>query len=52
MGDTPVSQRGWDVRDGVIVFQQETSAADKRNAPSLELINHALVYAKELERIV
>jgi hypothetical protein len=39
------------VRDNTIWFQQADSSAVQA-PPSMELIHHALVYAKELERIV
>jgi hypothetical protein len=35
-----------------IVFQQQAEGAAAKELPSMQLINHALVYAKELERIV
>lgn len=46
------SQRGWTVTDGVIHFHRANAGADEAGAQHLELINHTLVYAKELERIV
>jgi hypothetical protein len=45
-------QRGWTVTDGVIHFHKANAAGDEAGAQHLELINHTLVYAKELERIV
>lgn len=44
-------QRGWTVADGVIHFHK-AAADDLAGAQHMELINHTLVYAKELERIV
>jgi 26S proteasome regulatory subunit N12 len=47
-------QHKWSLVDGYIVFKGADAAAvaaDKA-VPSLELINNALLYAKELERIV
>lgn len=49
------SQHGWTITDGVIVFPNNAvanGAGARGPLPSLELINNALVYAKELERIV
>lgn len=48
-------QHGWTITDGVIVFPNNAvanGAGARGPLPSLELINNALVYAKELERIV
>jgi hypothetical protein len=45
-------QRGWTVTDGVIHFHKASAAGDEAGAQHMELINHTLVYAKELERIV
>jgi hypothetical protein len=36
----------------VIHFHKANAAGDEAGAQHLELINHTLVYAKELERIV
>eukprot|EP00899_Mesostigma_viride_P000835 jgi/Mesvir1/10752/Mv13821-RA.1 len=44
------TQRGWDIRDNTVYFSPPLSACSE--IPSLQLINHALSYAKELERIV
>lgn len=44
-------QRGWTVTDGKIHFHK-AAADDEAGAQHMELINHTLVYAKELERIV
>lgn len=44
-------QRGWTVTDGVVHFHK-AAANDEAGAQHMELINHTLVYAKELERIV
>ncbi|KXZ48941.1 hypothetical protein GPECTOR_24g231 [Gonium pectorale] len=58
---TYAQEHGWAVTsDGYILFRDGAAAADGadgpavsgRAPPSLELINNALVYAKELERIV
>jgi hypothetical protein len=49
-------QRGWTVEGGLITFPKHGSSGaaggDGAGGQHLELINHALVYAKELERIV
>lgn len=45
-------QRGWTVENGVIHFHKPSAAGDEAGAQHMELINHTLVYAKELERIV
>lgn len=46
-------QHGWQVQDRNIIFQAEGQAgAAKEGPPPLKLINNALLYAKELERIV
>lgn len=47
------SQHGWQVKDRSILFQTEDqAAAGKEGPPPLKLVNNALMYAKELERIV
>ncbi|KAK9829073.1 hypothetical protein WJX72_003760 [[Myrmecia] bisecta] len=44
-------ERGWAVKDGKVFFQmQEDKQAS--DLPALDLINHSLTYARELERIV
>lgn len=43
-------QHGWQIQDGYILFKAQ--ADPNKEVPSLTLINNALVYAKELERIV
>lgn len=47
-------QHNWAVVDGYVVFKTEATEGTtaSKAIPSLELINNALVYAKELERIV
>jgi len=47
-------ERGWQVADGRVVFQSTApvSGPGLGEEPRLALINQALVYAKELERIV
>ena len=45
------AQRGWTVTSGTIHFHK-AAAEDEAGAQHMELINHTLVYAKELERIV
>lgn len=44
-------QHGWQIQDGRIMFQAR-DAGDGKEIPAMGLINNALVYAKELERIV
>jgi hypothetical protein len=48
----PPPQHGWTVEGQRIVFRPQEEGAAAKELPSLQLINHALVYAKELERIV
>ncbi|MEW5300209.1 MAG: hypothetical protein WDW38_003048 [Sanguina aurantia] len=43
-------EHGWQIQDGYILFKAQ--ADPNKEVPSLTLINNALVYAKELERIV
>ncbi len=46
-------QHGWFVADGYITFVHPDASKDtSKDEPSLKLISNALVYAKELERIV
>ncbi|PNW70163.1 hypothetical protein CHLRE_17g708300v5 [Chlamydomonas reinhardtii] len=47
-------EHNWAVVDGYVVFKTEATEGTtaSKAIPSLELINNALVYAKELERIV
>lgn len=47
-------QHGWHISDGYIVFAHPDAAnnAAGKDEPAMKLINNALVYAKELERIV
>ena len=44
-------QRGWTVRGGLISFQQNEED-DAFKMPSVEIIDNALTYAREIERIV
>ena len=49
----PSLQHGWHIDGAFIVFQHAAAATAAAKAiPSMELINNALVYAKELDRIV
>ena len=50
-GCRSAAQRGWTVRDGNITFEQSEDP-DAGKLPSLELIDNALTYAREIERIV
>ena len=51
-GDREIAaQRGWTVRDGIISFEQSEDS-DASKLPSLEIIDNALTYAREIERIV
>lgn len=45
-------QHGWTVDKGVVHFNKANTAGDAAAEQHMSLINHALVYAKELERIV
>ena len=47
----PLLQHEWEVQNGRVHFQlhEEEKAND---VPAVELIKHALTYARELERIV
>ncbi len=49
-------QHGWKVENNVILFQHGGAAAGKaggnKELPPMQVIQNALVYAKELERIV
>jgi len=47
-----VVQREWTIANGSLIFQQEKGEVTADEIPSLHLINQALGYAKELERIV
>jgi hypothetical protein len=49
-----LAQHGWLVKDGYIMFVHPTSKANASGTDesSGKLISNALVYAKELERIV
>jgi hypothetical protein len=46
------AQRGWRVEGGTIHFAKAAAGQDESGAGHMALINHTLVYAKELERIV
>lgn len=46
-----LSQRNWDVRDGAIHFQGAEEKPINNHQP-VELIDNALTYAREIERIV
>lgn len=47
------AQRGWEVKGGRVVFNGSMEAgAGAAEVPAVDLINHALTYARELERIV
>eukprot|EP00983_Pelagomonas_calceolata_P014482 461213-Pelagomonas_calceolata.AAC.3 len=48
----PHAQHNWQVQGGRILFQVEGKAGKAEGLPPLALINNALMYAKELERIV
>jgi hypothetical protein len=45
-------QRGWQVKGGQVVFSGMEAESGAAELPSIELIGHALTYARELERIV
>jgi len=45
-------QRGWEVKGGQVVFSGMEAESGAAELPSIELIGHALTYARELERIV
>lgn len=44
-------EHGWNIQNGTIFFQP-TDAPSAAQTPSVDLISNALIYAKELERIV
>lgn len=44
-------QRGWQVQDGQVLFQSNEEEGVE-DVPAVDLIKHALTYARELERIV
>lgn len=44
-------QRGWQVKGKNVYFEQQEHA-DLKDLPAVELMNHTLTYARELERIV
>lgn len=46
-----VLQHEWQVKDGDILFQQQVEKTSIE-VSSVELMNHALTYARELDRIV
>mmetsp|Transcript_21022 Transcript_21022/g.58416 ORF Transcript_21022/g.58416 Transcript_21022/m.58416 type:complete len:265 (-) Transcript_21022:405-1199(-) len=46
------AEHNWQVQGGRILFQVEGKAGKAEGLPPLALINNALMYAKELERIV
>lgn len=46
------AQRGWQVQNNLIHFQPMEEQAASEGPPPLKLISNALMYAKELERIV
>ena len=46
-----VLQRGWQVKGDTVYFDQQAQD-DLKDVPALELMNHTLTYARELERIV
>lgn len=47
----PVLQRGWRVKGDIVYFDQQAQDNTK-DLPAVELMNHTLTYAHELERIV
>ena len=47
-----VAQRGWEVKGGRVVFNGMEASGSAAEVPAVDLINHALTYARELERIV
>jgi hypothetical protein len=49
-----VLQHGWSISEGRVAFPTEEQMAAGTTAalPSLEIIDHCMTYAKELERIV
>lgn len=44
-------ERGWQVKGDTVYFDQQAQD-DLKDVPALELMNHTLTYARELERIV
>lgn len=49
--DAVTMQRGWQVKGKIVYFEQQEQA-DLKDLPAVELMNHTLTYARELERIV
>jgi hypothetical protein len=45
-------QRGWNIQDGNIIFLQTEEKSPAHDLQSVELIDNALTYAREIERIV
>lgn len=48
---TPCVQRGWKVQGDVVHFDGQSQDGIK-DVSAIELMNHTLTYARELERIV
>ena len=44
-------QRGWRVKGDTVYFDEQAQD-DLKDVPAMELMSHALTYARELERIV
>lgn len=44
-------ERGWQVKGDIVYFDQQAQD-DLKDLPAVELMNHTLTYARELERIV
>ncbi|KAL7168358.1 hypothetical protein ACSBR2_038739 [Camellia fascicularis] len=42
----------WEIKNGFVIFQKAKESAPCKETPSLQFINQALSYARELERIV
>ncbi|GMQ05870.1 hypothetical protein CsSME_00050706 [Camellia sinensis var. sinensis] len=42
----------WKIKNGFVIFQKAKESAPCKEIPFLQLINQALSYARELERIV
>jgi len=47
-----VEQHEWEIRNNVVFFQKEKEREPRKDIPSEQIMQHAIFYARELERIV
>ncbi|CAL5360269.1 unnamed protein product [Camellia sinensis] len=52
LGTSIVEHPEWKIKNGFVIFQKAKESAPCKEIPFLQLINQALSYARELERIV